>query len=42
MGFGRLCVKNRGFAFDHIFDHLQDWTTWKQCEQETMKAPFSD
>ena len=29
-------------AFDHIFDHLQTRTTWKQCQQEHTKAPFSD
>ena len=29
-------------AFDHIFDHLQTRTTWKQCSQEHPKAPFLD
>ena len=29
-------------AFDHIFDHLQTRTTWKQCSQEHTKAPFLD
>ena len=29
-------------AFDHIFDHLQSWTTWKQCSQEHTKALLSD
>ena len=29
-------------AFDHIFDHLQTRTTWKQCSQEHGLAPFSD
>ena len=32
----------RGFVVDHIFDHLQLWTTWKQCLQEHPKASFSD
>ena len=27
---------------DHIFDHLQLWTTWKQREREHRKASFSD
>ena len=30
------------FVVDHIFDHLQLRTTWKQCLQEHPKAPFSD
>ena len=29
-------------AFDHIFDHLQTRTTWKQCSQEHGLAPFLD
>ena len=29
-------------AFDHIFDHLQTRTTWKQCSQEHTKALSSD
>ena len=29
-------------AFDHIFDHLQNRTTWKQCFEEHTKAPFLD
>ena len=29
-------------ALDHIFDHLQTRTTWKQCSQEHTKAPFLD
>ena len=29
-------------GLDHSFDHLQSWTTWKQCLQEHPKAPFSD
>ena len=29
-------------AFDHIFDHLQIRTTWKQCFEEHPKAPSSD
>ena len=29
-------------AFDHIFDHLQTRTTWKQCQQEHGLAPFLD
>ena len=29
-------------AFDHIFDHLQTRTTWKQCFEEHTKAPFLD
>ena len=27
-------------AFDHIFDHLQTRTTWKQCSQEHPKVPL--
>ena len=27
---------------DHSFDHLRLRTTWKQCEREYPKAPFSD
>ena len=30
------------FVVDHSFDHLQLWTTWKQCLQEHPKASFSD
>ena len=30
------------FVVDHSFDHLRLRTTWKQCEQEYSKAPFSD
>ena len=30
------------FVVDHSFDHLQSWTTWKQCLQEHPKAPVSD
>ena len=30
------------FVVDHIFDHLQLRTTWKQCLQEHPKASFSD
>ena len=33
---------SQNIAFDHTFDHLQSWTTWKQCSQEHPKAPFSD
>ena len=33
---------SKNTAFDHIFDHLQTRTTWKQCSQEHTKAPFSD
>ena len=29
-------------GLDHIFDHLRIRTTWKQCEREHRKAPFSD
>ena len=29
-------------AFDHIFDHLQTRTTWKQCSQEHGLSPFLD
>ena len=30
------------FVVDHSFDHLQLWTTWKQCLQEHPKASFLD
>ena len=29
-------------GLDHSFDHLQSWTTWKQCEREHLKASFLD
>ena len=29
-------------GLDHSFDHLQSWTTWKQCEREHPKASFLD
>ena len=29
-------------GLDHTFDHLQTWTTWKQCDGEHRKASFSD
>ena len=29
-------------GLDHSFDHLQSWTTWKQCLQEHPKASFLD
>ena len=29
-------------GLDHSFDHLQLWTTWKQCDGEHPKASFSD
>ena len=29
-------------GLDHSFDHLRLRTTWKQCEREYPKAPFSD
>ena len=30
------------FVVDHSFDHLRLRTTWKQCDEEHRKAPFSD
>ena len=29
-------------VLDHTFDHLASRTTWKQCDGEHPKAPFSD
>ena len=29
-------------GLDHSFDHLPIRTTWKQCDEEHRKAPFSD
>ena len=31
-----------GRRVDHNFDHLQDWTIWKQGAQEHLKASFAD
>ena len=34
-------ISNRK-RLDHSFDHLQSWTTWKQCDGEHPKASISD
>ena len=40
--FGFLIDFYTGRRVDHNFDHLQDWTIWKQCAQEHLKASFAD